>query len=833
MLIKLLSKIFRSRNDRVLKKAQIIVDRIHALEHDYSNLNDMQLKNKTNHFRMQLLHGEKLNNILPKAFATVREVIKRIFGLNLFNVQLLGGVILNQFCVAEMKTGEGKTLTSTLPAYLNALSGKGVHIVTMNDYLAKRDAYQNTPLFNFLNLKVGLNLSGMSLKCKKQAYLSDITYGTNNEYGFDYLRDNMVLNPEDRVQRQLHYALIDEVDSILIDESRTPLIISSASENRSELYFKINKLIPHFIQQKNESSETSKDVGDFYINEKQREIYLTEQGLVKMEKLLIKEKLMKVNESLYSSENIALMNCVIASLRAHKLFIKNVDYIVKDNKIVIIDEHTGRLMEGRRWSDGVHQSIEAKERVKIKNESQTLASITFQNYFKLYDKLSGMTGTAITESFEFNQIYNLDTIVIPTNFPMIRQDLPDLVYMTEKEKINAVIKDIQRCMNNKQPVLVGTISIDKSEFISKKLKKLGIKHNVLNAKIHEQEARIIAEAGQMSAVTIATNMAGRGTDIVLGGSLECFTSSNNKKNIEDAKKEWKIQHDLVLSVGGLHIIGTERHESRRIDNQLRGRSGRQGDNGSSRFYLSMEDPLMRLFSSDRIIMMMRRLGVKENEAIQHKWITRAIFSAQKKIENRNFDIRKNLLDYDNIVNNQRCIIYQQRNQLIDSKNISKLIMEISFDVFSTITSIYIFNDILNKDCLYNLQRYIKNNFNINISILNDYDRNIVLSKSQVINYIVKKFRYHYKKKVRMIGLNNIQRIERLIMIQSLDFFWKEHLSSMDYLRNGIYLRGYAQKDPKQEYERESFIMFSKMLKNLKYKVISDLSFLCTSECIEK
>ncbi|QTM69304.1 preprotein translocase subunit SecA, partial [Buchnera aphidicola (Hormaphis cornu)] len=691
MLIKFLTKIFSSRTSRILKKAQKIVDYINSIEVSFETLTDKQLLDKTKKFRLKLSEGKTLNYILPEAFATVREAGKRVFGLRIFDVQLLGAVILNNQAIAEMKTGEGKTLTASLPAYLHALEGKGVHIVTMNDYLAKRDAIKNTPLFNFLGLTVGLNLSGMPLKLKRKAYYSDITYGTNNEYGFDYLRDNMVFSRKECVQRGLNYALIDEVDSILIDEARTPLIISDSSRKISNIYNHINNLVTKLKYQDQEDSEFFVGSGDYFIDKQQRQVHLTERGLVKLENLLINYKLIRNNESLYSVKNINLIHHVIAALKAHMLYIRNVDYIIQNKEIIIVDEHTGRTMDGRRWSDGVHQAIEAKEGVKIKNENQILASITFQNYFKLYKKLSGMSGTACTEDYEFSKIYNLDTIPIPTNKPMIRKDFPDVVYMTIEEKINAIIKDILRCCSNRQPVLVGTASIEKSELISQRLKMLGVKHNVLNAKFHAKEAKIIAEAGKLGSVTIATNMAGRGTDIVLGGTFESFMSMFNLKDgfcMESIKKQWHHQHNVVLSVGGLHIIGTERHESRRIDNQLRGRAGRQGDPGSSQFYLSMEDSLMRLFLSKKIINVMQRLGVKKNEAIQHAWITKSISHAQCKVESYNFEIRKQLLEYDDVINVQRSIVYEKRNELINTDDISLVIYSISKDVFTTVIDRY-------------------------------------------------------------------------------------------------------------------------------------------------
>lgn len=826
MLIKFINKIFGSRNDRILNKFKKILFSINELEKKFQKLSDKKLKENVQIFRLRLKNGESLDDLLPESFATVREASKRVFSMRHFDVQILGGIALNQQCIAEMRTGEGKTLTSTLPAYLNALSSNGVHIVTMNDYLAERDAIKNTPLFEFLGLKVGLNLPDMSFVSKKKAYLSDITYGTNNEYGFDYLRDNMIFYPEERVQRKLHYALIDEVDSILIDEARTPLIISGPSEDSSFLYKEINKIVPFLLSQEKEDSDTFQGYGHFFIDEKSKQVHLTERGLIEIEKILSSKKLIEPGKSLYSSGNIVLMHHVISALRAHKLFIRNIDYLVKDNSVIIVDEHTGRTMPSRRWSDGLHQAIEAKENVSIKNENQTLASITFQNYFRLYKKIAGMTGTAITESFEFRSIYNLDTIIIPTNKKMIREDMTDLVYITEQEKINAIIKDIQQCVKLNRPVLVGTVSIEKSEIISNQLKKLNINHNVLNAKFHAKEAEIIAQAGKSKSITIATNMAGRGTDIVLGGNLEDalkkYTNITTEKH-QKIQNEWQKEHDLVVASGGLHIIGTERHESRRIDNQLRGRSGRQGDSGSSRFYISMEDSLIRIFASEKIINMMKKLGLPYNEAIEHPWVTKAIENAQKKIESRNFDIRKQLLEYDDVANEQRHVIYSQRNKLLDSKDIKKIIYEILKDVLTKTIFLYTpDNYSKNKWKISDLENKLDADFSLKLPISNWLKINPDLKKSEIINKIIDAAEIHYKNKELLIGSDVLRMIEKSIMLQKLDMFWKEHLSAMDYLRQGIHLRGYAQKDPKQEYKRESFNMFSNMLELLKYDVISFL-----------
>ncbi|WP_340608233.1 preprotein translocase subunit SecA [Xenorhabdus bharatensis] len=826
MLIKLLTKIFGSRNDRTLRRLRKSVDVINRMEPDFEKLSDEELKAKTEQFRARLKEGESLEKILPEAFATVREASKRVFGMRHFDVQLLGGMVLNERCIAEMRTGEGKTLTATLPAYLNALSGRGVHVVTVNDYLAQRDAENNRPLFEFLGLSVGINLPNMPAPAKRAAYAADITYGTNNEYGFDYLRDNMAFSPEERVQRKLHYALVDEVDSILIDEARTPLIISGPAEDSSELYIKVDKLIPQLIRQEQEDSDTFQGEGHFSVDEKTRQVNLTERGLVLIEELLVNAKVMDEGESLYSPSNIMLMHHVTAALRAHVLFTRDVDYIVKDGEVIIVDEHTGRTMQGRRWSDGLHQAVEAKEHVEIQNENQTLASITFQNYFRLYEKLAGMTGTADTEAFEFSSIYKLDTIVVPTNRPMIRQDLPDLVYMTEAEKIDAIIEDIKERVNNNQPVLVGTISIEKSEVISNALTKADIAHNVLNAKFHAMEADIIAQAGQAGTVTIATNMAGRGTDIVLGGSWQAEIAKLDEpteEQIEQIKAAWQERHDAVLAAGGLHIIGTERHESRRIDNQLRGRAGRQGDAGSSRFYLSMEDSLMRIFASERVTGMMRKLGMQPGEAIEHPWVTKAIANAQRKVESRNFDIRKQLLEYDDVANDQRRAIYAQRNDLLDVSDVSETISSIREDVFKVTIDAYIPPQSLEEMWdIPGLEERLVNDFDLHLPIKEWLDKEPELHEETLRERILEKAIEVYKQKEEIVGEEMMRNFEKGIMLQTLDTLWKEHLAAMDYLRQGIHLRGYAQKDPKQEYKRESFAMFANMLESLKYEVISTL-----------
>ncbi|HEN3628433.1 TPA: preprotein translocase subunit SecA [Yersinia enterocolitica] len=827
MLIKLLTKVFGSRNDRTLRRMRKVVDLINRMEPEVEKLTNEELRAKTDEFRERLANGAVLETLIPEAFAVVREASKRVFGMRHFDVQLLGGMVLNERCIAEMRTGEGKTLTATLPAYLNALSGRGVHVVTVNDYLAQRDAENNRPLFEFLGLSVGINLPNMPAPAKRAAYAADITYGTNNEFGFDYLRDNMAFSPEERVQRKLHYALVDEVDSILIDEARTPLIISGPAEDSSEMYIRVNKLIPKLIRQEKEDSDTFQGEGHFSVDEKSRQVHLTERGLIKIEEMLVEAGIMEEGESLYSPANIMLMHHVTAALRAHVLFTRDVDYIVKDGEVIIVDEHTGRTMQGRRWSDGLHQAVEAKEGVEIQNENQTLASITFQNYFRLYEKLAGMTGTADTEAFEFSSIYKLDTIVVPTNRPMIRKDLADLVYMTEQEKIGAIIEDIRERTANGQPVLVGTISIEKSEVVSAELTKAGIEHKVLNAKFHAMEAEIVSQAGQPGAVTIATNMAGRGTDIVLGGSWQseiALLEDPTEEQITAIKEAWQIRHDAVLASGGLHIIGTERHESRRIDNQLRGRAGRQGDAGSSRFYLSMEDALMRIFASDRVSGMMRKLGMKPGEAIEHPWVTKAIANAQRKVESRNFDIRKQLLEYDDVASDQRRAIYSQRNELLDVSDVSETINSIREDVFKTVIDTYIPTQSLEEMWdVEGLEQRLKNDFDLDMPIAQWLEDEPQLHEETLRERILQLAIADYQRKEEVVGFDMMRNFEKGVMLQTLDSLWKEHLAAMDYLRQGIHLRGYAQKDPKQEYKRESFAMFAAMLESLKYEVISVLS----------
>lgn len=827
MISTLLTKIIGSRNDRTLKALRKIVKQINAMEPQFETLSDQELQAKTAEYRQRLEQGETLEQLLPEAFATVREASRRVFGMRHFDVQLIGGMVLNSNRIAEMKTGEGKTLTATLPAYLNALTGRGVHVVTVNDYLAKRDAEANRPLFAFLGLTVDCNVPGMDASQKRDAYAADITYGTNNEFGFDYLRDNMAFSPEQRVQRPLNYALVDEVDSVLIDEARTPLIISGPAEDSSAMYTQINKLIPLLVKQDKEDSEEYTGDGHYTVDEKNRQALLTENGQIFVEELLKKEGLLAEEDSLFSATNISLLHHVNAGLRAHTLFERNVDYIVQKDEIVIVDEHTGRTMPGRRWSDGLHQAVEAKEGVKIQNENQTLASITFQNYFRLYDKLAGMTGTADTEAFEFQQIYGLDTVVIPTNKPMVRKDMGDLVYLTAQEKYAAIVQDIRECVKRGQPVLVGTVSIENSELLSGILTKESIPHKVLNAKFHAMEAEIVAQAGQTGAVTIATNMAGRGTDIVLGGNWQAEIAkleNPTSEQIAELKAAWQVRHDEVLAAGGLHIIGTERHESRRIDNQLRGRSGRQGDPGSSRFYLSMEDTLMRIFASDRVTGMMKKLGMEEGEAIEHPWVTKAIENAQRKVEGRNFDIRKNLLEFDDVANDQRKVVYEQRNELLDTGDISETIHVIRDDVYGAIIDEYIPPQSLEEMWdVPGLEARLKSDFALDLPLQQWLAEDDKLYEEKLRERILDEATKLYAHKEELVGKEVLRNFEKAVMLQTLDGLWKEHLAAMDHLRQGIHLRGYAQKNPKQEYKRESFDLFTQMLETLKRDVVSILS----------
>jgi preprotein translocase subunit SecA len=822
MLGKLVRVVFGSRNDRIVKKKRKLVKKINALSADYQNLSDDQLKAKTQEFRDRLDRGEKLESLIPEAFAAVREASSRVFGMRHFDVQLIGGMILNDGKIAEMKTGEGKTLMATLAAYLNALPGKGVHVVTVNDYLAKRDSEWMGRVYGFLGLSTGVIISQMDHEDRKRSYAADITYGTNNEFGFDYLRDNMAFNLEQKVQRGLHFAIVDEVDSILIDEARTPLIISGATEENTDVYIKANAIIPALTRQEKEQGN-----GDYWVDEKDRQVHLTEKGHERIEHLMVEHGLMQPGTSLYDTTNIRLMHYLNASLRAHTLFKKDVEYIVKDNQVIIVDEFTGRIMPGRRWSEGLHQAIEAKERVAIQNENQTLASITFQNYFRLYEKLSGMTGTADTEAFELNKIYGLEVVVIPTHRPMVRKDMGDVIFLTAAEKYNAVAEDIKKCVERGQPVLVGTTSIENSERLSILLQKLGVKHEVLNAKQHEREAHIVEQAGMPGAVTIATNMAGRGTDIVLGGNLEAALTAlgpdASEADKDRARAEWQERHNQVIAAGGLHVIGSERHESRRIDNQLRGRSGRQGDPGSSRFYLALEDDLMRIFASDRVAGLMQKLGMGNGEAIEHPWVTRSIENAQRKVENRNFDIRKEILAYDDVANDQRKVVYAQRNELMEAQDISEIITEIRKDVVNNLITQYIPPKTMEEQWnIKGLEDHFYQEFNIEIPIQKMLDQDKRMQEIDLRKRVIEVLDQFYEHKVEQMTPEVARHFEKSVMLQVLDNSWKEHLSAMDYLRKGIHLRGYAQKDPKQEYKRESFEMFTSLLDHIKYEVINIL-----------
>jgi preprotein translocase subunit SecA len=822
MLGKLVKKIIGSRNDRLVKKKRKIVKKINSFEPQIEKLSDAELRAKTEEFRERLAKGEKLEALLPEAFAVVREGSRRVLNMRHFDVQMIGGMVLNDGKIAEMKTGEGKTLVATLAAYLNALPGKGVHVVTVNDYLATRDSEWMGRLYGFLGLTTGVITSGLDNEERRAAYACDITYGTNNEFGFDYLRDNMAFTPEQRVQRGRHFAIVDEVDSILIDEARTPLIISGPTEDRSDLYHQINRLMPRLVKQ-----EKEKGPGDYSVDEKARQVFLTEQGHEHIERLMEEQGLIKPGQSLYDAVNIRLMHYINACLRAHALFQRDVDYIVRDNQVIIVDEFTGRAMTGRRWSEGLHQAVEAKEGVTVQNENQTLASITFQNYFRLYSKLSGMTGTADTEAFEFQQIYNLEVVVIPSNRPNIRKDMGDLVYLSTREKYQAILEDIKECVGRNQPVLVGTTSIENSELISGLLDQAGIPHQVLNAKHHEREAHIVAEAGRPGAVTIATNMAGRGTDIVLGGNLDeeiHRLGLTEPADIERAKAEWAKRHEAVVQSGGLHVVGSERHESRRIDNQLRGRSGRQGDPGSTRFYLSLEDSLMRIFASDRVAAIMQRLGMQEGEAIEHPWVTKAIENAQRKVEARNFDIRKQLLEYDNVANDQRRVIYHHRDSLMESEDISETISAIREDVVGAMFHQAIPPHTMEEQWdVKGLEEALAHELNVVIPISQWLEEDDRLHEETLKHMILDRVKQDYEAKVEALGQEVMRHFEKSVMLQVLDNTWKEHLAAMDHLRMGIHLRGYAQKDPKQEYKKEAFEMFTNLLDSVKQEVISILS----------
>ncbi|MFZ5722367.1 MAG: preprotein translocase subunit SecA [Pseudomonadota bacterium] len=824
MLASLLRSVFGTKNAREMKRIGRHVEAIGALEPAMQALDDGQLRAKTAEFRARLAAGAELDSLIPEAFAAVREAARRTLGLRHHDVQLIGGVVLHEGRIAEMRTGEGKTLVATLPAYLNALTGRGVHVVTVNDYLAQRDANWMRPVYEFLGLSVGVVLSQQDQASKRAAYGADITYGTNNEYGFDYLRDNMALSMDERVQGDLAFAIVDEVDSILIDEARTPLIISGPSTDSSAMYRKINELVPMLRRQEDKESETR---GDFLIDEKGRQVELTEDGHRLVEDLLVRNGLLKEGDTLYAAHNLHLLHHVQVGLKAHHLFQKDVEYIVQDNQVVIVDEHTGRTMPGRRWSDGIHQAIEAKEGVPVRNENQTLASTTFQNYFRLYGKLSGMTGTADTEAAEFRQIYGLDVVVIPTHRPMVREDLNDLVYLSVQEKYEAIVGVIREINAKGAPVLVGTASIETSELLSAFLKKEKIPHAVLNAKYHAQEAEIIAQAGRPGAVTIATNMAGRGTDIVLGGSWQAEAAkieNPSPRQIDQLKAEWQVRHEQVLKSGGLHIIGSERHESRRIDNQLRGRSGRQGDPGMTRFYLSLEDTLMRRFAGDTVRGMMQRLGMQKGEAIEHRWVTRAIENAQRKVEAHNFDIRKQLLEYDDIANDQRRVVYQQRRELLEATDVRMSVEAMREDTLSEIVAQYIPPESVEEMWdVPGLERALEVEFHLKAPVRQWLDAEDHLAEEGLKQRLLDQLVTAYRAKEALVGEDVMRQIEKQLMLQVLDKAWKEHLGAMDYLRQGIHLRGYAQKNPKQEYKREAFELFEQMLDQVKHELVRILS----------
>ena len=832
MLGKLVKLVVGSRNDRLIKKKMKQVKQVNALAFEYEKLSDAQLAAKTQEFRERLAQGETLDDLIPDAFAAVREASTRVFGMRHFDVQLIGGMILNDGKIAEMKTGEGKTLMATLAAYLNALPERGVHVVTVNDYLARRDAEWMGKLYAFLGMSTGVILSQMDKSERRRAYAADITYGTNNEFGFDYLRDNMEYTLAQKVQRDLSFAIVDEVDSILIDEARTPLIISGPTEESTEVYIKANAIIPFLKKQEKEDDKegnTVGEIGDYTVDEKTRQAHLTESGHERVEHLMVEHGLMAEGSSLYGAANIRLMHYLNASLRAHVLFKRDVDYIVADNEVVIVDEFTGRIMPGRRWSEGLHQAIEAKEGVTINNENQTLASITFQNYFRLYEKLSGMTGTADTEAFELNSIYGLEVVIIPTHRDMIRRDLGDVIFLTTDEKYLAVAEDIKDCATRGQPVLVGTTSIENSERLSALLHTQGVKHEVLNAKQREREAHIIEQAGTLGAVTIATNMAGRGTDIVLGGNLDAELKALGGEASEEDKARvrgaWLDRHNQVLASGGLHVIGSERHESRRIDNQLRGRSGRQGDPGSTRFYLSLQDDLMRIFASERVAGLMQKLGMGNGEAIEHPWVTRSIENAQRKVEARNFDVRKEILAYDDVANDQRKVIYAQRNELMAAEEISDIISAIRADVVNNVITQYIpAKTMVEQWDVSGLEEHLLHEFSVEIPVQKMLDDNHNLTEEALRHRIIELLEQNHREKEEQIdgGKSVLQHFEKSVMMQVLDNSWKEHLLAMDYLRQGIYLRGYAQKDPKQEYKREAFEMFTALLEDIKYEVIGIL-----------
>ncbi|HHA2746970.1 TPA: preprotein translocase subunit SecA [Stenotrophomonas maltophilia] len=824
MINSLLTRVFGSRNERQLRQLNRIVAKINALEPEIEKLSDEQLQAKTPEFKQRIADGEALDKVLPEAFAVCREAGRRVLGMRHYDVQLIGGMVLHLGKIAEMRTGEGKTLVATLPVYLNALEGKGVHVVTVNDYLARRDAAQMGKLYNWLGLSVGVVYPGMPHSDKREAYAADITYGTNNEFGFDYLRDNMALSKADRYQRGLHYAIVDEVDSILIDEARTPLIISGPADDSPELYIRVNRVVPHLVKQEAEDGE-----GDFWVDEKGKQVHLSEAGMEHAEQLLVEAGILNgETEGLYAAQNLTVVHHLNAALRAHAIYQRDVDYIVRDGEVVIVDEFTGRTLAGRRWSDGLHQAVEAKEGVPVQRENQTLASITFQNLFRMYKKLSGMTGTADTEAFEFQSIYGLEVVVIPTNRPTIRKDSPDQVFLNRKGKFNAVLADIEECAKRGQPVLVGTTSIETSEMLSEHLSKAGVKHEVLNAKQHDREATIVANAGRPGAVTIATNMAGRGTDIVLGGSLEAEIHALGEDATDEqkaaVKAEWQKRHEAVKAAGGLHIVGTERHESRRIDNQLRGRSGRQGDPGSSRFYLSLEDNLMRIFASDWVQKAMRMMGMKEDDVIEDRLVSRQIEKAQRKVEAHNFDIRKNLLDFDDVNNDQRKVIYAQRDELLDAESVKDNVDGIRDDVIFDVVARFVPpNSIDEQWDLRGLEATLESDFGLQMSLTDLVKEHEELDAEAIAAKVQERVNQHFAEKEAGVGEETMRALEKHVMLTVLDQSWKEHLARMDYLRQGIYLRGYAQKQPKQEYKKEAFELFSDMLENVKREVVTLLS----------
>lgn len=823
MFNRVLTSIFGSRNERVLRQLSRVVTRINALEPEFEKLDDEALRAKTAEFKQRVANGESLDKLLPEAFAVVREGAKRVLGMRHYDVQLIGGMVLHQGKIAEMRTGEGKTLVATLPVYLNALEGKGVHVVTVNDYLARRDAAQMGKLYGFLGLSTDVVWPGMEHADKHKAYAADITYGTNNEFGFDYLRDNMALSKEQRYQRGLHYAIVDEVDSILIDEARTPLIISGPAEDSPQLYIAVNKIVPRMIRQKEEEGE-----GDFWVDEKQKQVHLSEDGMQHADELLREAGVISEDSGLYDSKNLAVVHHLNAALRANAIYQRDVDYIVRDGEVIIVDEFTGRTLPGRRWSDGLHQAVEAKEGVPIQRENQTLATVTFQNLFRMYKKLAGMTGTADTEAFEFQSIYGLEVVVIPTHKPMIRKDNADLVFLGQQAKYNSVIEDIKDCHKRGQPVLVGTTSIEVSELLSEQLRKAKVPHEVLNAKQHEREAHIVAQAGAPGQVTIATNMAGRGTDIVLGGSLEAALAALPAEATDAdrarAKNAWKELHEQVLASGGLHIIGTERHESRRIDNQLRGRSGRQGDPGSSRFYLSLEDNLLRIFGGEGLIRWMRRFGMKENDALEDRMISRQIEKAQRKVEQHNFDIRKHLLEFDDVANDQRKVIYRQRDELLEGEDVSATVADIRQDVVETMVREHVPPDSIDEQWdIPGLDRELEGKFGLSMNLPHWLEQQKEVDAAMILNHVREGVDGMFQAKETQVGAETMRALEKHIMLTVVDNGWKEHLANMDYLRQGIYLVGYAQQDPKQAFKRESFRLFSDMLDRIKAEVVQMLA----------